>query len=238
MTGNLSIDAQQRYLLIRKLLLADFPPPARVVELGAAPGDQIAALARLGYETTAVDIGIASDEWSDRSSGRMERLLNEAGVKLVLWNLEETPYPLPDAAFDAVLMTEVYEHLRDYPVRALIEARRILRPGGRIYFTTPNAAYLMNRVRLLLGRSVATPLPDWIDGLPHARHAREYTFAEIRDLFDRCDLTVRLATSRHFHAGSGRQGRIAVAMKRVLDRVSRMRPTVGGAIVVVAERST
>lgn len=238
MTGNLSVDAQQRYLLIRGWLLADLPPPARVIELGAAPGDQIAALARLGYETTAVDLGIASDEWSDRSSGRMERLLKEAGVKLILWNLEETPYPLPDAAFDAVLMTEVYEHLRDYPVRALFEARRILRPGGRIYFTTPNAAYLMNRVRLLLGRSVATPLPDWIDGLPHARHAREYTFAEIKELFDRCGLTVTLATSRHFHVDSGRQGRLAVAMKRVLDRVSRMRPTVGGAIVVVAERST
>ncbi len=40
--------------------------------------------------------------------------------------------------FDAVIMTEVYEHLRDYPVRSLEEANRVLRRGGHLYFTTPN----------------------------------------------------------------------------------------------------
>ena len=57
MSGNLSVEAQERYRFVCELLGADFPPPARVAELGAAPGDQIAHLAGLGYEATAVDIG-------------------------------------------------------------------------------------------------------------------------------------------------------------------------------------
>jgi SAM-dependent methyltransferase len=44
--------------------------------------------------------------------------------------------PLDDASADTVLLTEVLEHLED-PVRALREARRLLRPGGAIIVTTP-----------------------------------------------------------------------------------------------------
>ena len=236
MAGNLSVEAQERYRLIRELLLADVPPPARVLELGAAPGDQIAMLADLGYDGVAVDLGVASDEWSDGTAGRMEELLERSRVELVIWDLEQTPYPLPDASFDAVVMTEVYEHLRDYPVRSLIEVRRILRPGGRLYFTTPNAAYLVNRARLLRGGSVYSPLPDWIGGLPHARHAREYTFAEIEELMRHAGLTTRLTTSRHFHQRSGRAGKAMVAAKHAVDAVARLRPSLGPSIVVVAER--
>src|SRR5947209_1382210 len=142
--SGLSTEAQARYAYIESLLRTDFPPPARVVELGSAPGDQIAHLARLGYECTSVDIGEASDEWGSGESGRMSRLLLDAGVQDIYWNLEQFPYPLPDAHFDAVVMTEVYEHLRDYPVRSLHEVRRILKPNGRLYLTTPNQAYVVN----------------------------------------------------------------------------------------------
>src|ERR1035437_8937017 len=74
-TGNLSVEAQQRYQFIERLFRKDFAPPASVVELGAAPGDQIARLADLGYRATAVDLGEASDAWGSGEVGRMERML-------------------------------------------------------------------------------------------------------------------------------------------------------------------
>jgi SAM-dependent methyltransferase len=161
-------------------------------------------------------------------------MFEEAGVQLVVWNLEEAPYPLDDESFDAVIMTEVFEHLREYPMRSLEEARRVLKPGGRVYFTTPNAAYVMNRLRLLTGSSVATPLRDWIAGVPHARHAREYTFPEILRLMQLARLRVVHVESRHFFTdvGSRRQQNA----KRIIDLVARVRPTMGPTIVVVAER--
>jgi len=229
------VDAQQRYAYIEKLLLADFPPPARIVELGSAPGDQIARLASLGYSATSVDIGIASDAWAGAAEGRMQRLLSDAGVRHIEWNMEEVPYPLEDDSFDAVIMTEVYEHLRDYPVRTLQETRRILCSGGGLYFTTPNVAYLMNRFRVLAGRSIATGLDDWIGGIPHARHAREYTFADVDRLMSYAGLSIVRRESGHFHIDSGRGGSARWA-KRALSTLAQACPTLGPTIIVVAQK--
>lgn len=234
--GNLSIDAQSRYAYVEELLRSDFPPPARVVELGAAPGDQIARLASLGYTATSVDLGEASDEWGGGETGRMTRLLADNGVSDVRWNLEEVPYPLPSDGFDAVVFTEVFEHLRDYPLRSLQESHRILRSGGRLYLTTPNAAYIVNRLRFLRGAAPGSSLADWMYGLPFARHAREYTFAEIDELLLVAGFHTVRRESRHFHLDVGRTGRAARIVKRGLARLAHIRPTLGPQIVVVAEK--
>lgn len=234
--GDLSVEAQNRYGAIAELLVQRTPPGASVVELGAAPGDQAASISRRGFRVTAVDIGEASDEWGTGEVGRMQRLFDDAGVRLVEWNLEEAPYPLDDRSFDAVVMTEVYEHLRDYPIRSLEESFRILRPGGYLYFTTPNSAALTNRFRLLAGKNIQTPLPDWIGGLPFARHAREYTFDEIRHLLEAVGFTVEVLVGRHFFIGAGRQGLVPTLVKTAIDRASRLRATLAPTIVAVAQR--
>jgi SAM-dependent methyltransferase len=44
--------------------------------------------------------------------------------------------PVEDAAFDAVLCTQVLEHVPD-PLAVVRELRRIVRPSGRLYLTAP-----------------------------------------------------------------------------------------------------
>jgi 2-polyprenyl-3-methyl-5-hydroxy-6-metoxy-1,4-benzoquinol methylase len=235
---------EERYAYAREVLLRAYPPPAKLIELGAAPGVQSIALARCGYHVTAIDLGEAPDTWGDElegiaahnEKGSMESAFERAGVDLILWDLERVPFPLADESFDIILLTEVLEHLRDYPLRTLIEARRILKPGGILLLTTPNAASLQNRVRLALGHTVHTPLRDWMFGLPHARHAREYTTTELRELTGAAGLEVVSVESRHFHIASGRQSRSAVIAKQAIDKLSRARPSLGSGLAVLARR--
>jgi len=52
-----------------------------------------------------------------------------------------TGIPVSDATFDVVICTEVLEHV-PYPIDALKEMARIVKPGGRILVTAPLASYL------------------------------------------------------------------------------------------------
>jgi SAM-dependent methyltransferase len=61
------------------------------------------------------------------------------------YDLPDTEYfqgerwPVPDGSMDVVLATETLEHVPE-PAVFLAEARRVLRPGGRIVLTVPFAA--------------------------------------------------------------------------------------------------
>jgi SAM-dependent methyltransferase len=50
-----------------------------------------------------------------------------------------TAIPEPDASFDAILCSEVFEHLPD-PLKALDEFARLLKPGGKLILTAPFAS--------------------------------------------------------------------------------------------------
>jgi SAM-dependent methyltransferase len=54
----------------------------------------------------------------------------------IVADITTTNLQIPDGRFDAVLCTEVLEHVVD-PFAAVREIRRITRPNGVIFFTTP-----------------------------------------------------------------------------------------------------
>jgi len=75
-----------------------------------------------------------------------------------------TAVPHPDAAFDLVVAFEVIEHLHDW--RAfLLEARRVLAPGGQLIVSTPNKLYYTES----RGSQGANPF-----------HVHEFEFEEFR----------------------------------------------------------
>jgi SAM-dependent methyltransferase len=52
-----------------------------------------------------------------------------------------TRVPLPEASLDAIVCTEVFEHLSE-PMSALREFARLLKPGGKVFLTAPLLSYL------------------------------------------------------------------------------------------------
>jgi SAM-dependent methyltransferase len=63
------------------------------------------------------------------------------------WDLEDVQaLTYSDASFDTVVSCETVEHLPD-PQRAVGELARVLRPGGRLFLTTPNYLGLLGLYR-------------------------------------------------------------------------------------------
>jgi SAM-dependent methyltransferase len=98
------------------------------------------------------------------------------------FNIEKDPFPYPDASFDCVLFCEILEHLLLNPDRAVAEMARLVRPGGSIVVSTPNATRLPNLYFLALGRNI---WDGYSDNGPYGRHNREYTLSEVCALLRR-----------------------------------------------------
>jgi len=59
-------------------------------------------------------------------------------VKFMTYDVNNIPLPFPDSSFDGIYMGEVIEHCNN-PHGVLVDLRRVLKPGGYIILSTPNA---------------------------------------------------------------------------------------------------
>ncbi len=99
-------------------------PGERALDLGCGDG-------RLSAELMAGQLTIA-----DVSRAALARARSRLPHATVVELDPDTPVPLPDSSHDLVLCAETLEHARDVQL-LLSEARRVLRPGGRLAITTP-----------------------------------------------------------------------------------------------------
>lgn len=74
----------------------------------------------------------------------------------------------PDASFDVITMTDVFEHI-SAPRAMLREVRRLLRPDGITYIKVPNGLYNLAKQRMLerLGRTKAFDIWDAYEHVVH-----------------------------------------------------------------------
>ncbi len=102
------------------------------------------------------------------------------------FDAEKHVYPYADESFDTVLCCELIEHLFEDPMHMMSEINRILKPGGHLVLTTPNAGSLRAVSAILLGYHPAF-FPAYIRPRKEgeeaeARHNREYVPMEVQHL--------------------------------------------------------
>lgn len=103
----------------------------RLLDVGAGSGWLVGQMNALGWRAEGVDF--------DANAVARARAL---GLTMHQGGLLAQRFA--NAAFDAVTMSHSIEHVHD-PVAWLAEARRILKPGGRLAVATPNARSLLHR---------------------------------------------------------------------------------------------
>jgi SAM-dependent methyltransferase len=107
--------------------------PGRLLDIGCATGNFMAAMRDHGWQVTGVELS------REAAAYAREKL----GLDVHTGMLEEQT--LPDGAFDVVTMWDVLEHVLD-PRVTLAGVRRLLRPGGLFVASVPNPASLEARL--------------------------------------------------------------------------------------------
>lgn len=114
----------------------------RIVDLGCGWGTISFALAETAREVVGVDFAEAAIRIC------RARLKREPMVGLRFTRADARDTGLPGGQWDLVVAADLVEHL--YPEDTLAvyrEARRLLRPGGRLVVWTPNPEHLLERLR-------------------------------------------------------------------------------------------
>ena len=128
---------------------------ARVLDIGCGYGALSLTLSEsAGFDVVAMDVlEVRLTSVRARKAARDP----EAAARIRIVRADAESLPFRDESFDAVVATEVLEHL-DEPGRMLSEARRVLRPGGQFFMTTPNAQALPYRILRFLPDALVSRL--------------------------------------------------------------------------------
>jgi SAM-dependent methyltransferase len=177
----------------------------RVLEIGFGLGSDLLSWAQGGAEVHGIDITEEHLRLAARNFA-----LHGCEARLQLADAAHIPYP--DGYFDIVYSNGVLHHTRDIE-ESLDEARRVLKPGGRLLMSVYRRHSAFHYATLLLVDGVIrgkifrlghdgllATIERGADGIKIKPYVRLYTARELRDLlreFEAVDIHVAHFTKRH-----------------------------------------
>ena len=209
--------------------LKDLPSGSRILDVGCGTGDQLKLCRQLGFEVVGIEpsprmraIAETRNPWAHVMEGLIGAL------------------PFPEESFDFVLAIEVLRYLHPHDIqRAYREVFRVLKPGGRFFFTMVNryaldGFYLYDRLRRWLAwRRESVVHCEFVTP---GELERDLNSLGVRELTLQGRIVLPLRIAYKIHPRSGAQ--LARALQPLDVRLSQLRWTVplAGHLIVVATR--
>jgi ubiquinone/menaquinone biosynthesis C-methylase UbiE len=125
-----------KLLMIDQLIRPHLRAGSRLLEIGCGAGNLLLQAAVAGSYPVALDLSMQALTFV-RSRLKEIQSAPEAPGGFTCTQAIGESLPFRDDSFDCVLLSEVIEHLKA-PQISIVEATRVLCPGGRLLITTPN----------------------------------------------------------------------------------------------------
>jgi ubiquinone/menaquinone biosynthesis C-methylase UbiE len=125
--------------------LLDLPPLCRILELGCGSG----SLWLENMDRVPVGCDILLTDFSAGMLGQAKQNLSGNGsYRFQILDAQNTPLPLEDGTFEAVIANHMLYYITDRPA-LLAEIHRVLLPGGCFYASTIGEQHLVELVDLI-----------------------------------------------------------------------------------------
>jgi 2-polyprenyl-3-methyl-5-hydroxy-6-metoxy-1,4-benzoquinol methylase len=154
-------------------------PQARILEIGCGNGATGALALREGKCGSFIGVEMFAPVAAEAAQVLTEVLVG---------NVEEMDLPFAPASFDALIMSEVLEHLVN-PEQTLARLALLIKPGGLVMASSPNIAHWKVIKNLIAGRF------DYEEsGVMDRTHLRWFTPRSFQQMFENAGITVDSVT--------------------------------------------
>lgn len=179
---------KKRYERFESFLNTHFPDVSRseklkALDIGSHYLHSSMILSELNFDVDGMDVSVFWD------MDFVKKRASKFGITPIVENdLANMPgFQNVHDKYDLIVFTEIFEHITFNPIQLWKTIYQILKPGGKIYISTPNSLALANWARnfknLITLQSVGITVDDIISKVTYGHHWKEYSAQEIKTYF-------------------------------------------------------
>jgi len=199
-TYRYGLGEKQRYLTTLRFVDSvnnSLSNKARILDIGCDIGLMSLMFRRIGLEVSAVDKTDSPCE-GENYGILLKEIFSQSSIIFKKCNVLYDSLPFPDESFDFVYMGAVFEHLPFGHKKVIGEIKRVLKGNGYLIIDTPNTAFLVSRIKLLLGKPILPPVELFYNSDNYEGHFREFTLEEMKSILNHSGLRVIEAKMLNF----------------------------------------